>query len=161
MAMGNFYALIGAAIAVILSGVGSAIGVSRAGQAASALLTKQPDKFGKVLILQLLPSTQGLYGFVVGFMVLIQLNALGGNMTPISDSLGWVMFAYCMPIAIVGLGSALMQSNAAIGCIGLLGKQEKMFGRTIIMVALVEIFAIFAFIISFLGVMLLDIPAAA
>lgn len=157
MAMGNFYALIGAAIAVVLSGVGSAIGVSRAGQAASALLTKQPDKFGKVLILQLLPSTQGLYGFVVGFMVLIQLGALGGTMTPISDAMGWTLFAYCMPIAFVGLGSALMQSNAAIGCINLLGKQEKMFGRTIIMVALVEIFAIFAFIISFLGVMLLDI----
>ncbi len=157
MTMGNFYAILGAAIAVILSGVGSAIGVSRAGQASSALLTKQPEKFGKVLILQLLPSTQGLYGFVVGFMVLIQLNALGVSMTAISDSTGWLMFAYCMPIALVGLGSALMQSNVAISAINLLGKQEKMFGRTIIMVALVEIFAIFAFIISFLGVMRLNI----
>ncbi len=161
MAMGNFYAIIGAAIAVLLSGIGSAIGVGRAGQAASALLGKQPEKYGKVLILQLLPSTQGLYGFVVGFMVLIQLGALGGSMPAIPDSTGWVLFAYCMPIAFVGLGSAIMQGNSAIGCIGLLGKNEKMFGRTIIMVALVEIFAIFAFIISFLGVMLLDIPTVA
>ena len=161
MAIGNFYAIMGAAIAVLLAGIGSAIGVGRAGQAASALLGKQPEKFGKVLILQLLPSTQGLYGFVVGFMVLIQLGALGGSMPAITPEAGWVLFAYCMPIAFVGLGSAIMQGNAAIGCINLLGKNEKMFGRTIIMVALVEIFAIFAFIISFLGVMLLDIPVVA
>ena len=157
MAMGNCYALLGAALAVVISGIGSAIGVARAGQASSALLTKQPDKFGKVLILQLLPSTQGLYGFVVGFMVLVRLGALGGNMTVISEAGGWSIFAYCMPIAIVGLASAIMQSNVAISCVNLLGKQETMFGRTIIMTALVELFAIFAFIVSLLGVMLINL----
>ena len=120
-------------------------------------MTKQPDKFGKVLILQLLPSTQGLYGFVVGFMVLVRLGALGGNMTVISEAGGWSIFAYCMPIAIVGLASAIMQSNVAISCVNLLGKQETMFGRTIIMTALVELFAIFAFIVSLLGVMLINL----
>lgn len=156
MVMGNFYALLGAAIAVLVSGVGSAIGVSRSGQAATALLGKQPEKFGNCLILTVMPSTQGLYGFVVGFMVLFKLGALG-TMTPVDVATGWIMFAYCMPIAFVGLFSAILQGNVVISCIGLLGKQDGMFGRAMPLVILVEIFAIFAFIISFLGVFMLDL----
>lgn len=156
MGMGNFYALIGAAIAVLVSGIGSAIGVGRAGQAAAALLCKRPDKFTDVMVLQLMPATQGLYGFVVGFMVLFKLGALG-TMVSISAATGWIIFAYCMPIAFVGLGSAIMQGGVSIGCIGLVGKQDGQFGHSMVMVVLVEIFAIFAFIISFLGVMLLNI----
>ena len=156
MTMGNFYALLGAALAVLIAGIGSAIGVGRSGQAASALLSKQPDKFSNAMILQLMPATQGLYGFVVGFMVLVRLGALGA-MTPIDAATGWIIFAYCLPIALVGLGSAVMQGNVVIGCIGLIGKQDKQFGHAMVMIVLVEIFAIFAFIISFLGVMLLDI----
>ena len=155
--MGTFYAMLGAAIAVILSCIGSAIGVGRAGQASAALLSKQPDKFTNVLVLQLMPATQGLYGFVVGFMVLFQSGALSGTMADISVSNGLVMLAYCLPIAIVGLASAIMQGNVAIGCIGLVGKQDKQFGKAMTMVVLVELFAIFAFIISFLGVMLLKL----
>ena len=160
MQMGNFYALLGAALAVLIAGIGSAIGVGRSGQAASALLSKQPDKFSNAMILQLMPATQGLYGFVVGFMVLVRLGALG-TMTPIDAATGWIMFAYCLPIALVGLGSAIMQGNVVIGCIGLIGKQDKQFGHAMVMIVLVEIFAIFAFIISFLGVMLLKINPVA
>lgn len=156
MTMGNVYAIIGAALAVIVSGIGSAIGVGRAGQASSALLSKQPDKFGTTMILQVMPSTQGLYGFVVAFMMLIKLNAFG-EMAQLTEAQGWIMFAYCMPIAIVGLVSAIMQGNVAIGCINLVGKQENQIGHAIPMLVLVEIFAIFAFIVSILGVMLLNI----
>lgn len=156
MTMGNVYALIGAALAVIVSGIGSSIGVGRAGQASSALLSKQPDKFGTTMILQVMPSTQGLYGFVVAFMMLIKLNAFG-EMVSLTDAQGWMMFAYCMPIAIVGLVSAIMQGNVAIGCINLVGKQENQIGHAIPMLVLVEIFAIFSFIVSILGVMLLNI----
>ena len=156
MTMGTVYAIIGAALAVIVSGIGSAIGVGRAGQASSALLSKQPDKFGTTMILQVMPSTQGLYGFVVAFMMLIKLNAFG-DMAQLTDAQGWIMFAYCMPIAIVGLVSAIMQGNVAIGCINLVGKQENQIGHAIPMLVLVEIFAIFAFIVSILGVMLLSI----
>ena len=72
------------------------------------------------------------------------------------------MLSYCLPIALVGLGSAIMQGSVAVGCVGLVGKQDGEFGHSMVMVVLVELFAIFAFIISFLGVMLLDIvPLAA
>lgn len=152
MTMGNFFGLFGAALAVALAGIGSAIGVGRAGQASSALLSKQPDKFGNVLLLQLLPATQGLYGFVVGFMAIVGMGALGGDIVAFTDAQGWSMFAFCLPIALVGFGSAIMQGNVAVGCINLIGKQDKQLGHGMTMTVLVEIFAIFAFIVSLLGV---------
>ncbi|MCI8458133.1 MAG: V-type ATP synthase subunit K [Clostridia bacterium] len=149
---GTVWALMGAAVAVVLSGIGSAIGVGRAGQASAGLLSKDPTKFGSVLLLQLLPATQGLYGFVVGFMIFIQTGVLG-TLKTLSTATGLAYFALCLPIALVGLGSAVMQSAVAVGGINLVGKQDKEMGHAMTMAVLVEIFAIFAFIISFLGVM--------
>ena len=68
--LGIVYALCGAAIAVLLAGAGSAIGVGIAGQAAAGVVTEDPSKFAKVLIMQLLPGTQGIYGLLVGFITL-------------------------------------------------------------------------------------------
>lgn len=156
MQMGNFYALLGAAIAVLVSGIGSAIGVGRAGQAATAMLSKQPEKFGSAMTLTVMPSTQALYGFVVGFMVLIKLGALG-DMTPIDVATGWSIFAYCLPVGFVGLGSAIMQGSVVVGSLAFVAKQDKAMGKSIPLVILVEMFAIFAFIISLLGVLMLDV----
>lgn len=152
MTMGMFWALLGAAVAVVFSGIGSAIGVGRAGQASAGLLSKDPSKFGSVLLLQLLPATQGLYGFVIAFMVFIQTGVMGTPMD-LNTAKGLSYFALCLPIAFVGLGSAIMQGAVAVGGINLVGKQDKQMGRAMTMAVLVEIFAIFAFIISFLGVM--------
>ncbi|MCI8595568.1 MAG: V-type ATP synthase subunit K [Clostridia bacterium] len=151
---GIVWALLGAAIAVVLSGIGSAVGVGRAGQASAGLLSKDPTKFGSVLLLQLLPATQGLYGFVIGFMVFIQTGIMGSAVV-LTKEAGLAYFMLCLPIALVGLGSAIMQSAVAIGGINLVGKQDKQMGHAMTMAVLVEIFAIFAFIISFLGVMMI------
>ena len=152
---GIVWALLGAAIAVVLSGIGSAIGVGRAGQASAGLLSKDPTKFGSVLLLQLLPATQGLYGFVIGFMVFIRSGIMGSAVV-LTKEMGLAYFMLCLPIALVGLGSAIMQSAVAIGGINLIGKQDKQMGHAMTMAVLVEIFAIFAFIISFLGVMMIN-----
>ena len=53
---GIVWALLGAAISVALAGIGSAIGVGTAGRAAAGVVTEDPDKFAKVLLLQLLPQ---------------------------------------------------------------------------------------------------------
>ena len=63
---GVFFAGLGAALAVLLSGIGSAAGVGIVGEAASGLVIEEPEKFGRSLVLQLLPGTQGLYGFEIG-----------------------------------------------------------------------------------------------
>ena len=149
---GMVWAMIGAACAMVFAGIGSAIGVGRAGQASAGLLSKDPSKFGNVLILQLLPATQGLYGFVIAFMVFIKTGFMTSPID-LTTAQGVQMFVLCLPIALVGLGSAIMQSAVAVGGINLIGKQDKQLGRAMTMAVLVEIFAIFAFIISFIGVM--------
>ena len=50
------------------------LGVGKTGQAAAALLKEQPEKFAQALILQLLPGTQGLYGFVIGILIWLQIK---------------------------------------------------------------------------------------
>ena len=58
---GTVWALLGVALAVVLSGCGSAYGVGVAGQAAAGVVTEDPSKFAKVLIMQLLPGTPVSY----------------------------------------------------------------------------------------------------
>ena len=84
--MGMVYALLGAAVAVFLAGAGSAIGVGIAGQAASGVVTEDPSKFAKVLIMQLLPGTQGIYGLLVGFITLSKIGLLGGGAADLDPS---------------------------------------------------------------------------
>lgn len=98
---GFIFATIGVALAVIFSGMGSARGVGMTGEAASALIKEQPDKFGKSLILQLLPGTQGLYGFVVGFLIYLNMSS---DMA-LQD--GFYMMMAALPIAFTGLTSGM------------------------------------------------------
>lgn len=149
--LGTALALVGAALAVGLSGVGSSIGVSRAGQAASGVTSEDPDKFMKCLLLQLLPATQGIYGFIVGFLVLLKVNALGG-IVAISTAGGIGILASCLPIAIAGLFSAIHQGNVAVAAIGMVAKRPEESGKGMLMTAMVETYALLGFLTSFLAV---------
>lgn len=149
--LGTALALVGAALAVGLSGVGSSIGVSRAGQAASGVTSEDPDKFMKCLLLQLLPATQGIYGFIVGFLVLLKVNALGG-IVAISTASGIGILASCLPIAISGLFSAIHQGNVAVAAIGMVAKRPEESGKGMLMTAMVETYALLGFLTSFLAV---------
>ena len=95
--LGIVYALCGAAIAVLLAGAGSAIGVGIAGQAAAGVVTEDPGKFAKVLILQLLPGTQGLYGLLIGFITLSKIGILGGGLAEVDVTTGLLILAVCVP----------------------------------------------------------------
>ena len=77
---GQNLAILGAALAATLAGIGSAKGVGIVGEASSALLQEDPSKFGKALLLQALPGTQGIYGLVTAFLILFKIGVLG---TPI------------------------------------------------------------------------------
>lgn len=139
---GVFFAGLGIAVAVFLSGIGSAIGVGTVGEAASGLIIEEPEKFGKSLVLQLLPGTQGLYGFVIGLMVLGKLNsamALGE---------GLYLFAACLPIGVVGWRSAIAQGKTAAAGISILAKNEEHQTKGIIYAVMVETYALLSFVIS-------------
>ena len=112
MEMGQILALVGAALAVIMGGIGSAYGVAIAGQATAGVVAENDEAFGKCLVLQVLPGTQGIYGFLIGFIVLIKTNVLGG-MISLTNEQGWLVLASCLPIAIVGLVSAIYQGRVA------------------------------------------------
>lgn len=141
---GAFFAALGIFMAVGFSGIGSALGVGKAGQAAAALLKEQPEKFASALILQLLPGTQGLYGFVIGILIWLQL-------TPnLSLEKGVAYFFVSLPIARVGYFSAKHQGNVAVGGMQILAKRPKEFMKGAILAAMVETYAILAFVISFI-----------
>ena len=121
---GIVWALLGASIAVILAGMGSAYGVGVAGQAAAGVVTEDPDKFAKVLILQLLPGTQGIYGLLVAFITLAKIGLLGGQAANIDVATGLMIFAACLPIGIVGLVSARHQGRTSVASIGIIAKNR-------------------------------------
>lgn len=99
--LGIVYALLGAAVAVFLAGAGSALGVGIAGQAASGVMAEDPSKFAKVLILQLLPGTQGLYGLIIGFVTLSKIGLLGGGPVDVSVQTGLLILAACLPLSLI------------------------------------------------------------
>lgn len=150
--LGLVFAILGAACAVIFAGMGSAKAVGIVGQASAGLLSEDPSLFGKVLILQLLPGTQGLYGFVVALFVMIQTKLLSGTPAQLSWQQGLMYFGACLPIAVAGYFSAVHQGKVAAAGVSLVAKKSDQSGRAVTMASLVEFYAILPFLISLLTV---------
>ena len=149
---GQNLALLGAALAAGLAGWGSAKGVGIVGQASTGLLTEDPGKFGKALILLALPGTQGIYGLITAFIILFKIGILG---TPVQLTVaqgGYFLMA-SLPIAIVGYFSAIHQGRVAAAGIHLIAKRPDEVGKAITSAALVETYAIFAVLVSLLSVL--------
>ncbi len=149
--LGIVFALAGAVLAALLAGIGSSIGVGMAGEAAAGVITEDDSKFGKVLILQLLPGTQGIYGLLIAFITLSQIGVLGGN-SEMSLEKGLLYLAACLPMAIVGYTSAIRQARASVASIAVVAKKPESFGKAMIFPAMVETYAILALLISILAV---------
>ena len=141
---GNIMGAVAVAIAVFLSGMGSAKGTGMTGEAAAGLTVEEPQKFGKALVLQLLPGTQGLYGFVIGFMI---LGKLGGDLN-LQQGLYYIFAA--LPIGVVGYFSAVAQAKVAVSGMNILAKNEDNFVQGIVYAVMVELYAILGFVISLL-----------
>ena len=152
MTLGTTIAILGAAFVAIFAGMGSSKGVGIAGEAASGVITEDPSKFGKALILQALPGTQGIYGLIVAFMVINNLGLLAGNIKALTMEQGLYYFAACLPIAVVGFYSGVKQGRVAAAGMNILAKRPDDFGKGVIAAALVETYAIFALLISILAV---------
>ena len=151
MSLGTVLALLGAALSTALAGTGSAWGVGIAGQAAAGVVAEDPDQFAKVLILQLLPGTQGIYGLLVTFITLSRIGVLGG--APITDTQTGLMYLMaCLPIAIAGLFSAIHQGKTSAASIGIVAKKPDQFGKAMLFPAMVETYAILALLVSILTI---------
>ncbi len=149
--MGMIFTILGIAIATVLAGIGSVKGVGAAAQASMGVLSEDSSMFGKMLVLTLLPGTQGLYGFIVGFLMLIYAGVLGGG-DVVTTEQGLAYLGASLAIGIGGLVSGIAQGRAAVAGIGLCAKDDKNFSKAMVSVTLVEIYALFAFIVSLLTV---------
>lgn len=150
-------ALAGAAFAVFLGGAGSAIGVSKGGQAGAGVITEQPEKFGKALILQALPGTQGIYGFLVGFLILLFTGVLGGAAKELTVAQGWQLFFAAQPAAWTGLFSGAFQGNVSAAGMNMIAKDESQMGKAIVLSVMVETYAILGFLVSALLIFFIEI----
>lgn len=148
MTIGLGIGLLGAGLAACMAGAGSGIGTGYAGEAGAGLITEEPDKFGKALILQVIPGTQGLYGLVVFFVAIMRMGLLNGTAGDLSVAEGLQYFAACLPIAIGGLVSAIGQGKVAAASVNLLAKNPDHWAKGMILCIVVEFYAILSLLAS-------------
>ena len=141
-------ALLGAGLAAVLSGIGSAKGTG---------MCEDPGKFGKVMILQVIPGTQGLYGLVVWFFAIFRMGLLSGTLPDLTIAQGMQYFVACLPMALGGLFSAIAQGRVAAASINLLAKKPDDWSKGMVLCITVEFYAILSLLASML--MLINISA--
>ena len=150
MTWGTIIALTGAVLAALLACIGSARGVGIACEAGNAVVAEDPSKAGKALLLEALPGSQGIYGFVTAFMVLMNVGVIGGGIRALSMAQGWYLFIACLPIAIVGYFSAIFQGKVCATGMNILAKKPDDSIKGVTAAALVETYAIFSLLVSLL-----------
>lgn len=146
-------ALLGGVLAALIAGIGSARGVGMVGQVASGVLTEDPGLFGKLVVLQALPGTQGIYGLLIWFFVMIFGGFFGGTAHELTLAQGMGYFLACTPMMIVGYFSAIYQARVAADGVALLAKRPEEQAKAITLAAMVETYAILALLASILSIM--------
>jgi len=143
-------ALTGAGMAALFAGIGSAIGIGIASRSATGVLSEKPERYGQMFIMVVLPGTQGFYGFLAAFMVMLKLNFFGGTGVPeLSTVLGLQIFIACIPIAFAGLVSAIYQGKVCSGGILMAAKRPEMaFKAGVVYAVMVEIYAILGLLVT-------------
>ena len=152
--LGTAIAFIGATFAVGMACAGSGKGVGIAGEAAAGVVSEDPGKFSKCLILQLLPGTQGLYGLVIWFFAIFRMGLLT-SVPVLTVGEGLAYLGACLPMAIGGYVTAVAQGRCAAAGIGIVAKRTEEFSKGIIMAIMVEFYAILCLLASFLMIFFL------
>lgn len=137
------WGVLGAALAFIGGGMGSAIGITYVSSVASGVLTEDPDKFGTLLPLIAIPGTQGIYGLITAILVTIMFN-----LKDVSAHTGMMIFFSCLPVAFVCLISAIFQGLTAASATGMVARRSEELGKAMVLPALVETYAVFALILT-------------
>lgn len=141
MELNLLLAYMGIAGMLILSGVGSAYGVTIAGNAAVGALKKNDGAFGNFLVLTALPGTQGLYGFAGYFM----FQNIFGVLTPeISMIQASAVLAGGLALGFIGLFSSIRQGQVCANGIAAIGQGHNVFTNTLILAVFPELYAIVA-----------------
>ncbi|MDD5773325.1 MAG: V-type ATP synthase subunit K [bacterium] len=145
-------AVIGAIITIVFSGFGASKGISIAAAPAAGIMSENPDMFGKLLIMVALPGTQGIYGFVTGFLVFLKVGIIGGTLQPVSLNQGIQILAICAFQSFIELTSAIYQGQVAAYGIVMTGKKPEASMKGVIMAVLVETYAVLGLLAGILGI---------
>lgn len=137
------WAVLGASLAFVGGGVGSAIGITYASSVASGILVEDPDKFGSMLPLVAIPGTQGIYGLITAILVTILFD-----LPKLSGSTGLMVFFACLPVAFVCCVSAIFQGLTAASAAAMVARRTEELGKAMVLPALVETYAVFSLILT-------------
>jgi len=148
MEMGLTYGILGAAFAAIFAGIGSAIGIGYAARVANGVLAEDPDKFGSLFILVVLPGTQGFYGFLGAFLIILQMQLLGGEAVNPTTSQGLQLLFASLPVAFAGLFSGIHQGKVCAAGVEMAAKRPKDATKAVIYGAMVETYAVLGLLIT-------------
>ena len=138
------FIFIGAALSGVFGFIGSAIGMGYAGRAGAAVVAERPELFGRILLMQALPGSQGIYGLVGAFLILNFSGLLGGGGDPITIAQGLQYLVVGLPIGLSGLFSGMHQGSVAASGIATIAKDDSLTAQAIVMAAMVETWAILA-----------------
>ena len=137
-------AYVGIALMIGLCGIGSALGVTYGGNATVGAMKKNDEAFGNYLVLSAMPGTQGLYGFLGYFL-------LQGVLTPeIAMNQALAVFSCGLFLGVVGLVSAIRQGQLCANGITAIGNGNDVMGKTLILAAFPELYAILTVAATFL-----------
>ena len=149
--VGTDWALFGGAVAAVLGGIGSAIGITIASSMVSGIVTEAGTKFGKLLPIAAMPGTQGIYGFITAVLVLVFFNIFGatGEIT-LPGSVGFKVFLACQPVAWLCFVTAIYQGRTGAAAAGIVARRDEDAGKALIFPALVETYAVLSLIVTIL-----------
>jgi len=154
MTFGLVIALFGAVVSVTLGCIGSAKGVGMAGEAAAGVCSENPDYFGRCLVLQALPGTQGIYGLLVAFLILVRIGILGGQVEALGIADGLVFLGAGCIAGFAEWLSAIAQGKTAVAGIQLVARRPEESGKAIVMTVMVETYAVLSLLASLLIVLM-------
>lgn len=150
-----FWIGIAIGLAVGIPGVMSALAVGMAGVAAAGVTSEQPERFGNLFVLQILPGTQGFYGFIAGILIMIGTGILGGAPT-LEGGIGLLALAASVPAIVQGF-TAYGQSLVASASCGAIAKRPETFGNCVVYTVMPETYAILGFLATFLALISLGV----
>jgi len=142
---GEELVVLAAALAVAIPGIMAAYGVGMTGIAAAAISAEDPKKFSKLFVLQVMPGTQGFYGFVAAFLIMFvaypKLATTG--IAPI------VILMAALPAILQGITS-YSQGKVAVASVSAVAKRPEIFGQSMMYIVTVELYAILGLLATIL-----------
>ena len=152
ISIGQILAFAAAVLSTLIAGYGSAKGVALAGQTSAGVSSENPEVSSKLMVLQILPGTQGIYGFLISVIILVNMGALSGNLEEVELLQGVMLLVAILPVVVVGYLSAIHQAKVASAGMLMVGQHPDLSGKAITMTVMVETYAVLALLASFLMV---------